>query len=83
MVGWGSAEKRLMARLGELIPDAEVLLKMEPEQLAGCILQIMNSRTGLERMVTIGHWEHDLFGGANPPYPSQRRGDVYRALVEA
>lgn len=72
-----------MARLGELIPDAEVLLEMEPEQLAGCFLQIMNSRTGRDRMTTLGHWVHDLFEGANPPYPSQRRDDVFRALAEA
>ena len=72
-----------MARLGELIPDAEVLLEIEPEQLAGYLLQIMNSPTGRKRMTTLGHWVHDLFEGANPPYPSQRRDDVYRALAEA
>lgn len=72
-----------MPRLGELISDVEVLLAMEPEQLAGCLLQIMNSRSGGERMVTLGHWMHDLFAGASPAYPSQRRDAVFRALAEA
>ncbi len=32
-----------MPELGQIIPDVEVLLTMEPEQLAGCMLQVMNT----------------------------------------
>jgi uncharacterized protein (TIGR02391 family) len=70
-------------KLGELIPDPEVLLAMEPEQLAGCLLQIMNSRPGRERMVTVGHWLYELFEGPNPPFASQHHHAVFRALAEA
>ena len=72
-----------MARLAELVPDVEVLLAMQPEQLGGCLLQIMNSRSGRERMVTLGSWLYELFEGANPPYAARHHDAVFRALAEA
>jgi uncharacterized protein (TIGR02391 family) len=72
-----------MPRLRDLVPDFAVLLAMEPEQLAGYLLQDMNSRPGRERMVTVNHWMSDLFAGANPAYPMERQDAVFRALAEA
>ncbi len=72
-----------MPQLAELIPDADVLLTMAPEQLAGHLLQIMNSRSGREQMATLGHWTHELYGGASRSYPHQVQDAVYRALAEA
>jgi uncharacterized protein (TIGR02391 family) len=72
-----------MPRLGDLVPDVEVLLAMEPEQLAGCLLQVMNSRPGREKMLTIGSWEYELFGGPTPPFSNQHHDAVFRALAEA
>jgi len=57
-----------MPRLGDLVPDVEVLLAMEPEQLAGCLLQVMNSRPGREKMLTIGSWLYELFQGPTPRF---------------
>ena len=75
--------KTNMPRLRDLVPDFAVLLAMEPEQLAGYLLQDMNSRPGRERMVTVNHWMSDLFAGANPAYPMERQDAVFRALAEA
>jgi hypothetical protein len=61
------AGELMMPQLSQLVPDVEVLLAMEPERLGGCLLQIMNSRPGRERMVSLGHWLYELFEGANPP----------------
>jgi uncharacterized protein (TIGR02391 family) len=72
-----------MSRLAELVPDVEVLLAMQPEQLGGCLLQIMNSRSGRERMVTLGSWRSELFESANPPYGAGHHNAVFRALAEA
>jgi len=72
-----------MPRLGDLVPDVEVLLAMEPEQLAGCLLQVMNSRPGREKMLTIGSWLYELFQGPTPPFSNQHYNAVFRALAEA
>lgn len=71
-----------MTSLAELIPDHEVLLDLEPEDLAGNMLQVMNSGSD-NRMMTLSAWLHWLFNGANPPYPSQARDAVFRAVAEA
>lgn len=31
-------------KLSDLIPTAELLLSMEPEELGGCVLEVLNSR---------------------------------------
>ena len=71
-----------MPQLAQLIPDVEVLLAIEPEQLGGCLLQIMNGRPGRKRMLTVGSWLYELFEGSNPPYASQHREAVFRELAE-
>ena len=72
-----------MPRLGDLVTDVEVLLAMEPEQLAGCLLQIMNSRPKREKMLTVSSWLYELFDGPNPRFSSQHRDAAFRALAEA
>jgi uncharacterized protein (TIGR02391 family) len=73
----------MMPQLSQLVPDAEVLLAMEPERLGGYLLEIMNSRPGRERMSTLDHWVYELFDGPNPPFGSQYRNAAFRALAEA
>ena len=51
---------------------------MEPEQLAECILQIMNSGSGHERLATLHDWMEDLHPGL-----SDQKDAVYRAVAEA
>lgn len=72
-----------MPLLGQVIPDIETLLTMEPEQLAGCLLQVMNDRLGREKMVTVGSWLYELFEGADPPFATHHRDAAFRALAEA
>jgi hypothetical protein len=63
-----------MRRLRDLIPDDEVLLAMEPEQLAESILQIMNSGSGHERLATLHDWMEDL----HPACPIGRMRSIER-----
>jgi uncharacterized protein (TIGR02391 family) len=72
-----------MPRLADQVPDVEVLIAMEPEQLAACLLQDMNSRPGRQRMATAGHWLYELFDGPTAPFASQYRDAAFRALAEA
>jgi len=74
-----------MAGLADLIPDPDVLIAMDPEHLAGFLLQEMNSRLKhRQRMATLGDWMYELFdrpaGGA---YPSEYRDAAFRAIAEA
>jgi uncharacterized protein (TIGR02391 family) len=74
--------------LSELIPDADVVLALEPEELGLRILQVL------------GHWPDHLFPNLSVdvfinsalghpqtpqtgPYPSNKRGELERAILEA
>ena len=69
--------------LHELIPEAETLLILDPEQVGGCMLRVMNSRNGRERMVTLTHWLHELYNQPRQGFQPNLRDDVYRAIAEA
>jgi hypothetical protein len=43
----------------------------------------MNSRSGRERMATLGNWLYELFDGPRPAYPGEHHDQAFRALAEA
>jgi uncharacterized protein (TIGR02391 family) len=62
----------------------EVLIAMQPEQLAGCILQLMSSQSKRERRLRLVDLSGDLFNRLDvPTYPDQHRKAAFRALAEA
>ncbi len=71
-----------MAELWELIPDVEVLLELEPEDLGGSLLQVMNTESE-RRNTTLTSWPHFLFGVPPARYPRERDAEVFRAIAEA
>jgi len=72
-----------MPPISELLPDAEVLLDLEPEQLAGYLLEHLNSLPEPER-ARLNRYNFFLPGaGAARGYPAGRQGEILRALMEA
>jgi uncharacterized protein (TIGR02391 family) len=65
-----------------MIPDAEALLDLEPEELAGVLLEHLNSLD--ERSPSLNRYNFSL-PGLSPAdsYPSEYRERVNRALTEA
>jgi uncharacterized protein (TIGR02391 family) len=72
-----------MLELAQAIPDPQVLLALEPEELAGKLLWALRKRGG--DMFHISHFDGDLFAdhGRQPPYPPQQRILILQAILEA
>lgn len=70
-----------MANLNSLIPNAEDVLSLEPEELAGVLLQHLNSLPEAEKRLLSRH----NFGQPNTvrEYPPQHQEELIQALMEA
>ena len=74
-----------MSALARAIPDVEVLLALEPEELGAKLLFLIKQDFG-GRMTMLANFTHDLWkptASGEPPYPSRRQGAVDQALREA
>lgn len=71
-----------MRELVTAIPDADILLALEPEELAGKLLFIIRANGGKAHP---GGFEGDLFADRHgtPPYPREKRDQIMLALSEA
>lgn len=65
-----------------LLPDANALLELEPEELAGVLMEYLNSLTSSDQRqmlnrfnVSLGHWVQE--------YPQDRQEEMRQALMEA
>ncbi len=76
-------EDAYVPRLDELIPDAEVLLALEPEELAGAILEVLNSSPSDVNNFLPGNFARSLFGLPEGPYPLEHQDAIRNALAEA
>jgi hypothetical protein len=64
----------------EIIPDPEMLLGLEPEELAGIVLNYLHSLSGTESMNHLGNF----LGSQNVTgYPHQYQDRIKDALTEA
>ncbi len=63
-----------------LLPDADVLLKLEPEELAGFLLQYLASASPNSNLLNRGNF---TLGSTVADYPSDQREACSRALMEA
>lgn len=72
-----------MKELKTIIPDVEVLLALEPEELAGKMLTWMVNRGDSKFHFSNITGELWGFGEQNDPYPLNRRDQVELALREA
>lgn len=69
-----------MRSIFSILPDSEVLLALDPEELAGYLLEYLNSLTHLERGI-LNRYNFSLHGAEG--YPQQYRESVSKALMEA
>ena len=79
----------MFSKLFELLPDAEDLLNLEPEELAGPLLVSLVDRERINLQVIIGYermaWDinRSALNIPNLNYPKRIREDVLFALMEA
>ena len=74
-----------MHHLATAIPDADVLLALEPEELAGKILLLLRTQpgNGMFNPYQLREAMHNNTLSGRSPYPTDRRRDVDLALIEA
>ena len=77
-----------MDELAGAIPDVEVLLALEPEELGAKLLFLLRKRTFQQNMFLPSNlnaelWPQSYSMGQQTPYPQERRSEVQLALVEA
>ena len=65
-----------------IIPDPEALLSLEPEELAGVLMQHLNSLPEQERNSLSKH-NFSLPHGSASEYPQEHRDKITKALMEA
>ena len=70
-----------MISIYSLIPDHEILLNLEPEELGGIILEYLNSQTTKEREM-LGYSNLVSNEGLRN-YPHTHKDDIHYALIEA
>ncbi len=76
-----------MFELPTAIPEVEVLLALEPEELAGKMLLLLRAR-GEHEMFNVGTlrtelWNHHAALAGRPQYPADRHQEVDLAIAEA
>jgi hypothetical protein len=81
-----------MNELPQSIPDAQVLLSLQPEELAGKMLFILRKRN--QGRNTAGEsfilstllsnlWPTNYVAGYEPPYPAELRNEINLAIAES
>ncbi len=72
-----------MPTLGDIIPDADVLLGLQPEEVGAALLSVLNSRGTPEQIFHPQNMIGEHFPLNNEVYPPERRDEIGRALMEA
>lgn len=71
-----------MRRLFDLVPDADAVLALKPEELAGVVLEYLNGLPGEDQkriLVTQNFGQRSTAAG----YPEDKKDEILRALMEA
>ena len=78
---------QIFPKLFELLPDAEQLLSLQPEELAGPLLISLDGSDDIEPFVIISFHLMQLYFSAQPKarqkYPAKHEQDILFALMEA
>jgi uncharacterized protein (TIGR02391 family) len=67
-------------RLQDLVPDADLLIQLDPEELGGLLLQVVASRP--PPGIIMSNYESELFGHT-PAYPREKHAGIMTAIHEA
>ena len=75
----------MFSKLFEILPDAEHLLSLEPEELAGPLLVSLENREQInpEGIIAYDSMEHEINRNSHLKYPHGRREEVLFVLMEA
>lgn len=65
-----------------MLPDADALISLEPEELAGIVLEHIKSHSGLSGGY-VNRYNFGLAGNTYSEFPFERQGQVGKALMEA
>jgi uncharacterized protein (TIGR02391 family) len=69
-----------MVRLDRIIPNPEDVLELEPEELAGAVLETLQADRA---QLSLGNYVGLLFQQRNEAYPQQHQHGIGRAIAEA
>ena len=72
--------------LSDILPDADAIIALEPDELGLRILQILSHWPLHLHQLELGIFINSALGPANPPsgpYPANKRGELTRAIREA
>src|ERR1700750_2963165 len=72
--------------LADLIPDADAILELEPEELGRLILKVLDSwspHTALQLSTFLGTTLGQPYMLSSSPYPAPRRGELRDTLCTA
>lgn len=72
-----------MATLPQLVPEAETLLALDPEELGVLLLRVLHDRPQNNGMIHAGNYESELFQMSYAAYPRERQAEVLAAVREA
>lgn len=70
--------------MNDIIPDAEVLLSLGAEEIAGVVLAVLNSRIekGEQNYFNLGNFIGEIYYGTNPLYPREQEDEIKVAITE-
>lgn len=72
--------------LADILPDADAVIALEPDELGLRILQVLSRWPDHVRQLELGAFTNSVLGATNPPsgpYPANKRGEVERGIREA
>jgi uncharacterized protein (TIGR02391 family) len=69
--------------LKQLIPDVDILLALDAEELGLTLLRVHDGRTENNGMIHAGNFESELFQLSSSQYPFERQPEVLAAVREA
>jgi uncharacterized protein (TIGR02391 family) len=77
-----------MIELSSAIPDPDVMLSLEPEELGAKLLFLLRRRNFNRGMFSLAGWTGEFWDrlplpGQQPPYPRNRRDEIDAAITEA
>lgn len=76
-----------MIALVQAVPNPDVLLAMEPEELGAKLLFLLrrdaNQASFILSNIILHLWPYNLLPGQEPPYPGDRKDEINLALSEA
>ena len=69
-----------MPTLREVLPDANVLIALEPEELGGILLHVLDTRQQPRAQFHPHNFESEIYGSYHSIYPREKQNEVLAAI---